>query len=154
MPCVIWIAPSTTFAELDTEKAQLEANLFIWSNLQVEGMEKKYKEAALKSFAVMLCFFYLIGNLWWCFVNWQLACKSNLDHRALELVQMLGNPQILNLAVKYASKQNRRLAEKLLEIAPMIGDENGENNSFTSVSSRICYKKQLKCQWCDWLLVS
>lgn len=44
------------FAEIDTEKAQLEANLFMWSNLQVEGVEKKFKEAALKSFAVRLLF--------------------------------------------------------------------------------------------------
>lgn len=44
------------FAELETEKAQLEANLFMWSNLQVAGVEKKFKETALKSFAVTLHF--------------------------------------------------------------------------------------------------
>lgn len=42
------------FVELDTEKAQLEANLFMWSNLKVDGTEKKFKETALKSFAVIL----------------------------------------------------------------------------------------------------
>lgn len=75
------------------------------------------------------------------FVILQLACKSSLDNRAIELVQMLGNSQILNLAIKYASKQNRRLAEKLLEIAPSIGDENGESNSFISVSISIQFRK-------------
>lgn len=39
---------------------------------------------------------------------------------------MLGNPQLLNLAMKYASKQNRRLAEKLMEIAPLM--QNSDND--------------------------
>lgn len=91
------------FAELTTERAQLEASLFTWGTLQVENVERKFKETALKAFA--------------------LACKSSLDNRAIELLQMLRNPQLLNLCVKYAAKQNRRLAEKLMEIGPMMNGD-------------------------------
>lgn len=41
------------FAEMNTEKAQLEAQLFAWSQLRMEK-DKKFKEYALKSFAVSL----------------------------------------------------------------------------------------------------
>lgn len=87
---------------MTTERTQLEANLFTWSTLKVENVERKFKETALKAFA--------------------LACKSSMDDRALELLEMLGNSQLLNLCVKYAAKQNRRLAEKLMEIAPLMGN--------------------------------
>lgn len=97
------------FAELSTERAQLEANLFTWLTLKIDNTERKVKENALKSFA--------------------LACKSNLDDRAIELLEMLRNEQLLNLCVKYAAKQNRRLAEKLREIAPLCSSSS-ENVCF------------------------
>lgn len=42
------------FAEMTTEKAQMEANLFAWTNLQVGGdnVDKRIKETGLKTFAV------------------------------------------------------------------------------------------------------
>lgn len=43
------------FAEISTEKTLLESNLFMWSNLQVERDEKKFKEAVFKTFAVSIC---------------------------------------------------------------------------------------------------
>lgn len=42
------------FIEMATEKSQLEANLFTWSTLRVENVEKKSKETALKTFAVRI----------------------------------------------------------------------------------------------------
>lgn len=44
---------------------------------------------------------------------------------------MLRNPQLLNLCVKYAAKQNRRLADKLMEMAPLI---TASNDSLTGGS--------------------
>lgn len=70
----------------------------------MDNVERKFKETALKAFA--------------------LACKSNLDDRAIELMQMLRNPQLLNLCAKYAAKQNRRLAEKLMEIVPIVNNDS------------------------------
>lgn len=77
----------------------------------MENVERRYKETALKAFA--------------------LACKSNLDDRAMELMQMLGNPQLLNLCVKYAGKQNRRLAEKLMEIGPLLNGYDANSSDLT-----------------------
>ncbi|KAK4875420.1 hypothetical protein RN001_011842 [Aquatica leii] len=89
------------FMEINTEKSQLEANLFTWTLLKVTDVEKMLKEAALKTFA--------------------LACRNNLDQRALELIGMLANPQLVTLSIKYASKLNRRrLAEKLTELAASL----------------------------------
>ncbi|KAB0794930.1 hypothetical protein PPYR_11769 [Photinus pyralis] len=103
------------FLEMNTEKSQLEANLFMWSSIKVADVEKKIKETALKTFA--------------------LACRNNLDQRALELVTMLSNPQLVTLATKYASKLNRRrLAEKLVEMASMLHDD-GSNSNETLCSS-------------------
>lgn len=48
------------FTEISTEKSQLEANLFMWSNLQIENTEKKFKETALKTFAVIIILYILI----------------------------------------------------------------------------------------------
>lgn len=48
------------FAEMTTEKSQLEANLFTWSTLRVESIEKKFKETALKAFAVCIILIYYI----------------------------------------------------------------------------------------------
>ncbi|KAF2895708.1 hypothetical protein ILUMI_10488 [Ignelater luminosus] len=98
------------FIEMATEKSQLEANLFTWSTLRVENVEKKFKETALKTFA--------------------LACRNDLDQRALELVEMIANPQLVTLATKYAMKLNRqRLAEKLTELASSLQESEWDNTN-------------------------
>ncbi|KAK9692495.1 Minichromosome loss protein, Mcl1, middle region [Popillia japonica] len=95
------------FIEIATEKSQMEANLFMWKVLQVEDVDKKFVETGLKTFV--------------------LACKNNLDLRALELIEMLENPQILSLALKYAAKlDKRRMVEKLTELASKV-DFNGSD---------------------------
>lgn len=89
------------FIEISTDKSQMEAELFTWENLQIEQTEKKIKETSLKTFA--------------------LACKNNLDQRALEFIQLLENEELLMLAMKYVSKMNKgRLAEKLMEVASKL----------------------------------
>ncbi|KAF7279193.1 hypothetical protein GWI33_007600 [Rhynchophorus ferrugineus] len=101
--CEIPLEPP--FAEGGTEKTQMEMNLYTWSNLRVMNTDKKFKETALKTFA--------------------LACKNDLDQRALELVEIIGNAQIVNLGLKYASKLNkRRLVEKLMELAEKLQQDD------------------------------
>lgn len=46
------IALEPPFAESNTEKTQMEMNLFTWSTLQVGNVDKKFKETGLKTFAV------------------------------------------------------------------------------------------------------
>lgn len=48
---------------------------------------------------------------------------------------MLRNPQLLSLCVKYAAKQNRRLAEKLMEMSSLIGDDDTTFVSTPEVSA-------------------
>ncbi|KAG5888708.1 hypothetical protein JTB14_035773 [Gonioctena quinquepunctata] len=101
--CEIPLEPP--FAEDATEKTQMEMNLFTWSTLQISDIDKKFKETAVKTFA--------------------LACRNNLDERALELMEFLSNPQLIALSLKYASKlDKRRLVEKLTDLAARITDEN------------------------------
>ncbi|KAF5308706.1 hypothetical protein FQR65_LT06067 [Abscondita terminalis] len=112
--CEIPIEPP--FIEMNTEKSQLEANLFTCSMLQVSDAEKKLKETSLKMFA--------------------LACRNNLDQRALELIGMLANPQLLTLSIKYATKLNRRrLAEKLTELGATLQNCDEESSfNLTDIS--------------------
>lgn len=42
------------FAEATTEKTQMEMNIFTWSLLQINDVDKKFKETALKTFAVSI----------------------------------------------------------------------------------------------------
>ncbi|KAJ8931896.1 hypothetical protein NQ314_015165 [Rhamnusium bicolor] len=57
----------------------------------------------------------------------KLACKNNLDQRALEVMEILANPQILTLGLKYASKlDKRRLVEKLMDLATKLADETDD----------------------------
>ncbi|GJQ71634.1 hypothetical protein Trydic_g11333 [Trypoxylus dichotomus] len=106
------------FMEMSTEKSLMEANLFTWRILQVEDVDKKFVETGLKTFV--------------------LACKNNLDLRALELIELLENQQILSLALKYATKlDKRRLAEKLIEL--MSKSEFHSENSNRRVGSTNSY---------------
>ncbi|CAG9836570.1 unnamed protein product [Diabrotica balteata] len=101
--CEISIEPS--FAETTNDKTQMEMNLFTWSMLQIPDTDKKYKETAIKVFAI--------------------ACKNNLEERALELMEILMNPQITTFALKLASKLNRRrLIEKLTDLLARLSEES------------------------------
>lgn len=63
-----------------------------------------------------------------------------MDQRAFEVMDILSNQQILNLALKYTTKLNkRRLAEKLMELASRLQEESHEDEepsrTFHSVPS-------------------
>lgn len=63
-----------------------------------------------------------------------------MDERALELMEILANPQILTLGLKYATKlDRRRLAEKLMILAQQISEESDDLG--VSVCIYICYCK-------------
>ncbi|XP_008197856.2 WD repeat and HMG-box DNA-binding protein 1 [Tribolium castaneum] len=113
------------FAEPTTDKTQLEMSLFTLSNLQVSNQEKKFSEAGLKAFA--------------------LACKNNLDQRAVELMEVLSNRQLVNLSTKYALKLNKKiLAEKLMEMAGRLMNDDDDSTNVvvdTPTSSPLAPKK-------------
>lgn len=52
-PTMCEVPLEAPFAELSTEKGQMESSMFTWSTLQIPNTEKKLKEAALKTFAVI-----------------------------------------------------------------------------------------------------
>ncbi|CAH0727458.1 unnamed protein product, partial [Brenthis ino] len=84
--------------ELDTEKAQYEEQLVRWAHLDTDVDVKAARETALKLFA--------------------LACRSEIEQRALELMELLKDDRLLPLAAKYASRLGRmHLAEKLTNLA-------------------------------------
>ncbi|XP_063907743.1 WD repeat and HMG-box DNA-binding protein 1-like [Zophobas morio] len=109
-PTICELVLEPPFAEPETDKTQLEMNLFAWSNLEVRDLGKKFNESGLKAFA--------------------LACKNGLDQRAVELMEILANPQLVSLATKYALKMNKRLiGEKLMELGSRLVGE-AEDTSF------------------------
>lgn len=101
------------FASLSNNKCEMEAELFTWSTLNVNNIGKKYKETALKTFA--------------------LACRNDFDQRAIELMEILSNPQLIQFAVKYASKldDKQRLVENLLDVVERLqSKDNAAVNDF------------------------
>lgn len=97
--CELTLEPM--FASVSNDKCEMEANLFTWSTLNVNNVGKKYKETALKTFA--------------------LACRNDFDQRAIELMEILSNPQLIQLAVKYAGKlEKHRLVENLLDLVERL----------------------------------
>ncbi|XP_068145045.1 WD repeat and HMG-box DNA-binding protein 1 [Drosophila tropicalis] len=85
----------------EMEKSELEDSLLRSSLMQVEGGEKKQKETAISLFA--------------------LACSSEVEPRARELIESIGCPDLLQLAVKYATKRGRiHLSDRLCELLPQL----------------------------------
>ena len=57
----------------------------------------------------------ILSNFLFCF--FQLACRNNVEFRALELCQQIASPQVIELAIKYAARNNKMaLANKLESI--------------------------------------
>ncbi|XP_065173961.1 LOW QUALITY PROTEIN: WD repeat and HMG-box DNA-binding protein 1 [Atheta coriaria] len=124
VPTLSELTMEPPFWNMDTEKHQLEANLCTWGMLQVENTSKKLKETALKAFA--------------------LSAKNNFDQRALELMETLQNPAILNLALKYVNKLGKkRLSEKLIELATKLNvDEDDLDQTEVSTPSNVIKPRQ------------
>ncbi|KPJ05660.1 WD repeat and HMG-box DNA-binding protein 1, partial [Papilio xuthus] len=84
--------------ELDNEKSQYEEQLVRWAHTTADVDVKTARETALKLFA--------------------LACRSEIEQRALELMELLKDEKLLPLAAKYASRLGRmHLADKLSDLA-------------------------------------
>ncbi|KAL4716859.1 hypothetical protein ACJJTC_012670 [Scirpophaga incertulas] len=97
-PIVTELAIQIPLCELDSEKSQYEEQLVRWAHTTSDVDVKNARESALKLFA--------------------LACRSEVEQRALELMELLKDDRLLPLAAKYASRLGRmHLAEKLTNLA-------------------------------------
>ncbi|XP_030375584.1 WD repeat and HMG-box DNA-binding protein 1 isoform X2 [Scaptodrosophila lebanonensis] len=87
--------------DIEVEKSEQEDLLVRASIMDIEGAEKLQKEAAIKLFA--------------------LACRSECETRAKELIESIACTELLQLAVKYASKLGRiHLSDRLCELVPQL----------------------------------
>lgn len=90
--------------DLDNEKSILEDSLLRAYMMSMDNSEKTVKETALKLFA--------------------LACRSEMEMRAKELIETISCTDLLMLAVKYATKLGRiHLSDRLSEMLPQIEEE-------------------------------
>ncbi|XP_050666670.1 WD repeat and HMG-box DNA-binding protein 1 [Leptidea sinapis] len=97
-PIVTELPLQIPVCELDSEKSQYEEQLVRWSHTAADVDLKMARETALKLFA--------------------LACRSEIEARALELMELLKDERLLPLAAKYASRLGRmHLADKLTDMA-------------------------------------
>ncbi|CAH2050631.1 unnamed protein product, partial [Iphiclides podalirius] len=97
-PIVTELPIQIPLCELDTEKGQYEEQLVRWAHTTADVDVKAARETALKLFA--------------------LACRSEIEQRALELMELLKDDRLLPLAAKYASRLGRiHLADKLGDLA-------------------------------------
>lgn len=97
--------------DIENEQTQLEEELVRYSTFDVDGAEKILKENALKLFS--------------------LACRSEMEARAKELIEMIASPSLLPLAIKYASKLGRmHLSEKLGELLPQFEEKAKERELY------------------------
>ncbi|XP_073957413.1 chromosome transmission fidelity 4 [Choristoneura fumiferana] len=97
-PIVAELPIQVPLCELDTEKGQFEEKLVRWAHITADVDIKTAREAALKLFA--------------------LACRNEIEQRAVELMELLKDDQLLPFAAKYASRLGRsHLADKLANLA-------------------------------------
>ncbi|RVE48134.1 hypothetical protein evm_007194 [Chilo suppressalis] len=108
-PIVAELPIQIPLCELDNEKAQYEEQLVRWAHTAADVDMKIARETALKLFA--------------------LACRSEIEPRALELMELLKDERLLPLAAKYASRLGRmHLAEKLTDLADTWERDNDKHN--------------------------
>ncbi|CAK1540165.1 unnamed protein product [Leptosia nina] len=97
-PIVTELPIQIPVCELDTEKSQYEEQLVRWAHTTSDVDVKAARETSLKLFA--------------------LACRSEIEQRAIELMELLKDDRLLPLAAKYASRLGRmHLADKLSNLA-------------------------------------
>ncbi|XP_039757600.1 WD repeat and HMG-box DNA-binding protein 1 [Pararge aegeria] len=108
-PIVAELPIQIPLCEMDTEKGQYEEQLVRWAHTTSEVDVKAARETALKLFA--------------------LACRSEIEQRALELMELLKDDRLLPLAAKYASRLGRmHLADKLSNLADTWERESDKFN--------------------------
>ncbi|XP_037806076.1 WD repeat and HMG-box DNA-binding protein 1 [Lucilia sericata] len=90
--------------DIESEKSSLEDSLLRATIMSMDNAEKTVKETAIKLFA--------------------LACRSEIEVRAKELIETIACTDLLMLAVKYATKLGRiHLSDKLSDLLPQIEEE-------------------------------
>lgn len=100
-PMVQELRMQLPLCDIEVEKSELEDTLLRASLMQMENAEKVQKEMAIKLFA--------------------LACSSECETRARELIESIACTELLQLAVKYASKRGRiHLSDRLCELLPQL----------------------------------
>ncbi|KAM7345136.1 chromosome transmission fidelity 4 [Cochliomyia hominivorax] len=88
----------------ESEKSALEDSLLRATIMSMDNADKNIKETAIKLFA--------------------LACRSEMEIRAKELIETIACTDLLMLAVKYATKLGRiHLSDKLSDLLPHIEEE-------------------------------
>lgn len=69
-----------------------------------------------------------------------MACKTEHDERALELLSLINSVQLTNLALKYASRLNRRrLVDRLSELLNHLQNKDDSEDENNEVSVFIFY---------------
>lgn len=106
-PMVAELPLQMPLSEMDTERSTLEDSLLRNSIFQTDNSEKHIKESAIKLFAM--------------------DCRAEKEAKAKELVEMIANPGILELAIKYAGKLGRiHFADRLAEMMPALQEKETE----------------------------
>lgn len=96
--------------DMESEKSIFEDSLLRGTIMAMDNAEKNVKETAIKLFA--------------------LACRSEIEVRAKELIETMASTDLLMLAVKYATKLGRiHLSDKLSEMLPQIEEEQQARES-------------------------
>lgn len=102
-PLMSELPMQTVVCDLESERSQLEDVLVRYGNFHADDAERVFKENAIKLFAK--------------------ACRTEMEARAKELIEMIASPQLLSLAIKYAGNLGRiHLAEKLAELQPHMNE--------------------------------
>ncbi|XP_059614227.1 WD repeat and HMG-box DNA-binding protein 1 [Phlebotomus argentipes] len=115
-PVVMEIPLQMPLCEIEAEKSTWEDALVRQAAFAVENREKLMRETAIKLFA--------------------LACRNEMEARASDLIEMIGCPQLVPLAAKYANKLGRiHLAEKLGQMLPQIQELEREREKENRSSS-------------------
>lgn len=93
--------------DLDSERSTMEDVILRNTIFDVENSEMTIKKTALNLFAR--------------------DCRADKEARAKELVEMIGNPTILELAIKYAVKLGRiHFADRLGELMPTLEEKESQ----------------------------
>ncbi|XP_013197193.2 WD repeat and HMG-box DNA-binding protein 1 [Amyelois transitella] len=124
-PIVAELPIQIPLCELESEKSQYEEQLVRWAHTTADVDVKTARETSLKLFA--------------------LACRSEIEQRALELMELLKDDRLLPLAAKYASRLGRvHLADKLTNLADTWERDNeklnvAQNSHFLELDTQETY---------------
>ncbi|KAJ6644470.1 WD repeat and HMG-box DNA-binding protein 1 [Pseudolycoriella hygida] len=103
-PLVTELPMQIPLCDMESDKSELEESLLRNASLLIDNSEANLREIAIKLFAI--------------------ACRSENEVRAKELVEMIASPNLLSIAIKYANKLGRiHLSAKLTELLPQMEEQ-------------------------------